>query len=187
MPSPVAHGLVGLTVHVLAARERDELFNPWRAAVTVGAALVPDADLLLRFVDGRNHHGNEMHSLGFAVVAAVAGAVLFRLLRWKRPLVAALAVFLAWASHVVLDYLNVDTHPPIGIMALWPLSSGYYKSPIPIFLDIGRTLDWTAVQHNSLAVAWECVVLVPLFLLAWRHRIRHLGGGAWHVGSKASP
>jgi membrane-bound metal-dependent hydrolase YbcI (DUF457 family) len=187
VPSPVAHGLVGLTVHVLSARERDELFDPWRAAVTVGAALIPDADLLLRFVDGRNHHGNEMHSIGFAIVAAVAGAALFRLLRWKKPLATALAVFLAWASHVVLDYLNVDTHPPIGIMALWPFSNGYYKSPIPIFLDIGRTLDWTAVQHNSLAVAWECVVLIPLLLLAWRHRVRHLGRGAWRVGSKASP
>jgi membrane-bound metal-dependent hydrolase YbcI (DUF457 family) len=187
VPSPIAHGLVGLTVHVLGARERDELFDPWRAGVTVGAALVPDVDLLFRFVDGRNHHGTELHSIGFALLAAVAGAALFRLLRWRKPLSVALAVGLAWASHVLLDYLNVDTHPPIGIMALWPFSDGYYKSPIPIFLDIGRTLDWTAVQHNSLAVAWECVVLIPLFLLAWRHRARHLGRGTWHVDSKASP
>lgn len=186
MPSPLAHGLVGLTVHVLAARQRDELFDRWRAAVTVGAAVMPDADLLLRFVDGRNHHGNEMHSLGFALLAAVAGAAVFRLRRWKKPVSVALAVFLGWSSHVLLDYLNVDTHPPIGIMALWPLSNAHYKSPIPIFLDIGRTLDWTAVRHNSLAVAWECVILIPLFLLAWRHRARHLGRGAWHVGSRAS-
>jgi membrane-bound metal-dependent hydrolase YbcI (DUF457 family) len=187
VPSPVAHGLAGLTVHVLAARERDELFDPWRAAVTVGAALVPDADLLFRLVDGRNHHGNELHSLGFALLAATAGAAVFRLLHWKKPLALALAVFFAWSSHVLLDCLNVDTNPPIGIMALWPFSHGYYKSPILIFLDIGRTLDWTAVRHNSLAVAWECVVLIPLLLLAWRHRVRHLGRGTWREGSRASP
>ena len=78
----------------------------------------PDVDLLFKFVDGANHHSNETHSLGFALLAAVAAALAFRLSGWRRPLILALAVGLAWSSHVLLDVLNLDTHPPIGVLAL---------------------------------------------------------------------
>ena len=186
MPSPIAHGLAGLTVHVLASKDRQELLDPWRLGVTVGAALLPDVDLLFKLVDGTNHHNNETHSLGFALLAAGSAALAFRLSGWARPLVLALAVGLAWSTHVVLDLLNLDTHPPIGILALWPLSGAYYKSPFLLFLDIGRTLDWTTVGHNTVSIAWECVILVPVLFVACRYRLRHLGRLPWPEGSKAS-
>jgi hypothetical protein len=187
MPSPLAHGLAGLTVHVLACRDARELRDPWRIGVTVGAALVPDADLLFGLVDGRNHHNNEFHSVGFALLAAAAAALVFRLLAWRRPLALALAVGLGWGSHLLLDYLNLDTHPPIGLLALWPFSDAYFKSPIPVFLDIGRTLTWTAVRSNAVAGAWELVVLLPLLLASWRSKAQQLGGHPWHAGSRARP
>lgn len=187
MPSPLAHGLVGLTVHVLASRDRAELRDARRIGVTVGAALLPDLDLTFRLFDGRNHHDNELHSIGFAVLAAVAGAVVFRLARWPRPLALGFVVLLAWTSHLVLDYLNVDTSPPIGLMALWPLSDSHFKSPVPIFMDIGRTLTWTTVRHDAVAGAWECAVLVPLLVCAWRYKKRRLEGPGWHADSKARP
>jgi inner membrane protein len=174
MPSPLGHGLAGLIVHVLASKDRLELKDPWRIGVTIGAALIPDADLLFSLVDGRNHHDNETHSLGFALLAAVASAFTFRLLGWGRPLALALAVGAAWSSHVLLDYLNVDTSPPIGIMAFWPLSAGYFKVPWPIFLDIGRTLEWATVRHDALAAAWEAIVLLPLLAAAWRFRTQRM-------------
>ena len=133
----------------------------------VTAALAPDLDLLLRFADGRNHHQAEMHSLGFALAAALAVYPIARLRHWSRPWALALAAGSAWLSHVLLDYLNRDTHPPIGIIALWPSTRGYFKFPWPVFLDIGRTLDWTTVWHDALAAAWEVAVLAPLLLLAW--------------------
>jgi membrane-bound metal-dependent hydrolase YbcI (DUF457 family) len=148
-----------------------------RIGLTVAAALVPDVDLLFKLVDGRNHHNNELHSVGFALLAAAAGTLAFRILGWGRPLALALAVGLGWTSHVVLDYLNVDTHPPIGLMALWPFSAGYYKSPVPVFLDIGRTLTWTTVRHNALAGAWELTVLVPVLFACWRCKTRRPAGG----------
>lgn len=170
MPSPLAHGLAGLTVHVLCSRNGRE-FHDWRrAVVAVGAALTPDVDLAFRFVDGQNHHGNEMHSVGAALLAALTGLLVFRLFRWPRPLALALTVGLAWSSHVGLDLLNVDTHPPIGIEALWPFSTGYYKSPVLLFMDVGRKLDWATVRHNAVAGTWECVLLVPLLLASWRLR-----------------
>ncbi len=185
MPSPLAHGIVGLTVHVLAARDREELRDPKRLGVIVGASLLPDLDLTFRLFDGRNHHNGELHSIGFALIAAVVGAAVFRLLRLRRPLALAFTVGLAWCSHLLLDYLNVDTNPPIGLLALWPFAHSYYKSPVAIFMDIGRTLDWTTVGHDAVAGAWECAVLVPLLLASWFYRRRR--GLEWHEDSRAKP
>lgn len=187
MPSPLAHGLTGLAVHALVARTRDDLYDVRRAAVIVGAALAPDLDLLFKFVDGQNHHNQETHSLGCAFLAGLLAYAVARPLGVRSPRAWAVPVALGWASHVLLDYLNVDTHPPIGILAFWPLSGANFKVPWPIFMDIGRTLDWPTVRHNAVAAAWEAVVLVPLLALVWRSRRRALGSGSWHAGSKASP
>jgi len=172
---------------VLASRDRAALRDPWRVGVTVGAALIPDLDLAFKYVDGRNHHNDELHSIGFALLAAVTSALVFRLLRWRAPVAASIAVLLAWSSHLLLDFLNVDTNPPIGLLALWPFSGAYWKSPVPLFLDIGRTLTWETVLHNAVAGAWECAVLVPVLLACWRYRSRQLGGLSWREASKASP
>lgn len=175
MPSPIAHGLAGLTVHLLASGSGDGLRKRGWAAGIVAAAMAPDADLLLRLVDGRNHHNNEVHSIGFAIVAAVAAAAAARVLGWTRPLGLGVAVGAAWLSHLLLDYLNRDTSPPIGLMAFWPFDSGHYNVPWPLFLDIGRTLTWETLWHNAVAVSWELLVLLPLVLIARRHRLRALG------------
>jgi membrane-bound metal-dependent hydrolase YbcI (DUF457 family) len=172
MPSPVGHALAGLAVHLLTARDPAERASRPRIAVTLAAALAPDLDLLLRFVDGRNHHQGASHSLGAAALAAVAASLLARTRGWARPLGFALGAGAAWASHLLLDYLSVDTNPPIGIPLLWPLAGGYFKAPWPLFLDIGRTLDWHTVRHDALAVTWEVVVILPILLVMWWSRRR---------------
>jgi len=106
------------------------------------------------------------------VIAGGVAFAIFRGLGVRAPGRPALAVGAAWLSHIVLDYLNRDLTPPIGLMALWPLSSGHYKFPWPIFLDIGRRLDWPTLRHNLLAAAWECLLLAPLLALSWRRRRR---------------
>jgi membrane-bound metal-dependent hydrolase YbcI (DUF457 family) len=176
VPSPLGHCLAGLTVHALLVRERGQLFDVRRLAVSLGAAVAPDLDLLLRFVDGRNHHQAESHSLGLALMAAAAVLLLARWRRWPEAPRLALLAGAVWTSHVLLDYLGRDTHPPIGLMALWPASSGYFKFPWPLFLDIGRTLAWETVRHNAVAVAWEAVLLVPPLLWCWRRRLREGAG-----------
>jgi hypothetical protein len=172
MPSPLGHGLAALTLHALSARGRHGLRDVRRAAVVVAAAVAPDLDLLLKYVDGRNHHQAESHSLGSA---ALAGLVVWALAWWRRwPGAAVLGVLAAggWTSHVLLDYLGRDTHPPIGLMAFWPLSRDFFKFPWPIFLDLGRTLDWETIRHNVRSVAWETALLLPPALLSWRYRVR---------------
>jgi len=178
MPSPLAHTLAGLTVHVAAARDEEELFDLRRIGVFVFAANAPDLDFLLNLFDGRNHHQQETHSVGFAALCALASAALFRLWSWPRPFALGVSAGAAWLTHIVLDFLNHDTNPPIGLMALWPFSHEYYKFPWPVFLDVGRTFTWRTVRHDLLAGAWEALVLLPVLWLAWRlGRHRFLGGG----------
>lgn len=68
----------------------------------------------------------------------------------------------AWLSHVVLDWLGSDSRPPLGLMALWPLSDAFFVAPFPVFMAIGRELSWGTLMHNTVAMAWESVLLVPL-------------------------
>jgi membrane-bound metal-dependent hydrolase YbcI (DUF457 family) len=158
----------------MTANSGTALASRRRAGVAVAAGVAPDLDLLLRFVDGRNHHQAESHSLGCALLAAGLAFIVARWRRWGEPLGLALLAGLAWGSHLLLDYLGRDTHPPIGIMAFWPASDGYFKFPWPIFLDIGRTLEWKTVIHDAVAMSWEAVLLLPLLYFIWRRRSRAL-------------
>jgi hypothetical protein len=157
VPSPVGHALGGAIVGV-ALGTFGTLGTPG-TFVTLAAALAPDLD----FLWGR--HNQETHSLGAALFAGLA------VFAWKRQPRLALAVTLAWASHVVFDWLGSDTTPPLGVMALWPISSDYYFSNAFFFEAISRRywLD-NFVTHNLRAVAWEIVILGPLALFLWLRR-----------------
>jgi hypothetical protein len=172
MPSPVAHGLAGLSVHLLTARNRVDLTSMPHAVVAVAAAVAPDLDLLLRFIDGRNHHQAESHSIGVTLVVGAVVALVARVAGSRRAVSLGIVAAAGWGSHLLLDYLGRDTHPPIGLPILWPFAGGYFKAPWPLFLDIGRTLNWHTVRHNALAVAWEMVLMLPILLATWWWRQR---------------
>ena len=169
MPSPLGHALGGLIVHAASA-DRDELWNPRRALLFAGLAAAPDLDLLFRLLDGNPHHRAETHSLGAAIIAGLVVGLAARLARRQRPAALAAAAGCAWLSHVLLDVLGADSYPPYGVMALWPLTAEYLRSPIPVFLDIGRRLAWATVWQNAVAAAWEVVVLFPILLAVVRWR-----------------
>lgn len=165
-------------MHVATA-PAGELASRRRAAVTVGAALAPDLDFAWRLLDGVNHHQAQGHSLGVGLGVAALVTLAAAVARIPRSSGLGVAALAGWSSHLLLDLLNVDTSPPIGLMALWPFSDGYYKSPWPVFLDIGRTLNWRTVRHVIVAVAWELAILCPLLVAAWRWRARRRAG-AWN-------
>jgi hypothetical protein len=127
--------------------------------LVVLAAIAPDLD----FAWGR--HNMETHSLGMAVIA---GAVVFAGQRNPRL---AVAVALAWASHVLFDWLGSDDTPPLGVMALWPLNSNFYFANAFVFEAISRRywLD-NFVPHNAWAVSKEVLILGPIASMAflWR-------------------
>ena len=148
MPSPVGHALGGLIVGELAA--------PSALLICAIAGVAPDVD----FLWGR--HNQETHSLFAAVVAGLL------VLAWKRDARLALAVTLAWTSHVLFDWLGSDTTPPLGVMALWPFSSEYYFSNAFFFEAISRRywLD-NFITHNLWAVAREILILGPPLAVVW--------------------
>ena len=181
MPSPVGHALGGLIVGlVMAPRAFGTLgTNPLGTSGTVRtlgtlacAAVLPDID----FAWGG--HNRETHSLGAAILA---GAAVLTWTRGRNPRLA-LAVTLAWSTHVLFDWLGSDDTSPLGVMALWPLTSDFYFANAFVFEAISRRY-WLPnfVSHNAWAVIKETLILGPPFLLLtalrWRgrRRCRHPG------------
>lgn len=171
MPSPLGHALAGVAAGWLvparpATCDRAPR-RPGRALATalgfaaLGAA--PDLDLLV------GAHSRQSHSIGAAVLVALLIGAISR--RWDLGL----ASGAAWASHVLLDWLGTDGTPPIGIMALWPWSDGFYESSVHLFPPIERRW-WMEhiVSHNLKAAAWEVLVLLPVLVLVWVARRRRV-------------
>jgi membrane-bound metal-dependent hydrolase YbcI (DUF457 family) len=162
MPSPVGHALAGVAAGWLVAGPADDRrARLHQAAILSAVALAPDLDLLI----GR--HSAETHSLGAAAIVATIAW-------WRNWPVAAggwrvwLAVFLAWATHPLLDSLGSDTSVPIGVMAFWPFSREYVQTGLDVFLPIYRR--WMLpgfVSHNFLAMLRELAILLPFTALAW--------------------
>ena len=163
MPTPIGHALAGLAVAGVSRGEGR--FRAGQVAFLVFCATAPDLDLALRFLDGVNHHRGPTHSLGAALIAAVAALAL------RRAGVGApgpIAVGAAWASHVLLDFLGRDTTLPYGEMALWPFSEAFFISPVAVFLDIPRSFSAEAIRHNLAAAALEIAIVGPIAALCWR-------------------
>ncbi len=173
MPSPIGHALGGALFGGLAApgpaaaADRRGWLRAgapwWRPALVLGVVgTLPDLDLLLGV------HSRYTHSLGAALLAGLVGWWLSgRRLRWGLSFAA------AYGSHVLFDWLGADTTPPIGVMALWPFSQGFYQSSLSLFPAITRRY-WLAGfwAHNLRAVAWELLLLGPPAVVVWWWRRR---------------
>lgn len=166
MPSPIGHALAGIAAGSIIAPPRPAWRSVGvRAAIYGVAAASPDLDLLF------NAHSGPTHGLGAALIVAVA---VWSFMRWRALEGAgrtAFAVGAAYASHTLLDWLGIDTSPPVGIMALWPFSHAYYESDVHVFLAISRRYwlpeFWTS---NLLALARELLILVPIVWIVIRYR-----------------
>jgi membrane-bound metal-dependent hydrolase YbcI (DUF457 family) len=127
--------------------------------------MLPDADLLV------GAHSGPSHGLGAALLVSV---VVWLARRPSRELRLAAACGFAYASHILLDWLGTDTSPPIGIMALWPVSRQYLDSGLNVFMAVSRRywrpeLFW---RQNFLALLRELLILVPVLVIVQRLRRR---------------
>ena len=185
MPSPVGHALGGIVAGWSVAPRH----NVNVALVLAAAAVAPDLDLLI------GDHRGISHSVG---AAAAAGGVAWM---FTRSAAFALAVAAAWGSHAFLDWLSNDTRPPLGVMALWPFSSEYYKSGVEIFPPVSRRY-WESRFwiYNLRALVFELIVLGPPALVCiavnrYRNRARSSvrdvppppSGGAGGTGGTSDP
>lgn len=156
MPMPLAHGLLGATVAVVATGRRTTP-GLWRVLVA-GAVLgvCPDFDYLLNIVPGLGGgwHHSFTHSFTFALVAGLTGAALTRDL--SRAWVAACA--LAVLSHTLLDFALTESR---GVELFWPLSARRFRLMIPNPIDY----SWrhASLRATALDVAQICAYEFMLF------------------------
>ncbi len=121
------------------------------AAWFAAAGMAADLDLLV------GAHSGPTHSLGATALVGLVTYLLRR--RWRFTA----AVSLAYASHILLDWLGSDSAPPIGIMALWPFTREYYESSLHVFHAVSRRYWLPDFWHlNVRAVVRELTVLVPV-------------------------
>ena len=131
--------------------------------------VAPDLDLLFGM------HSGPTHGIGAAVLAASLAWLPLCLPRTsadRRRF--ALACALAYASHILLDWLGTDSSPPIGIMALWPFSQAYFESSLHVFPAVSRRVHQPALfwSQNLKALCWELLLLGPLAALVLSRRVR---------------
>src|SRR5437762_8575078 len=155
MPSPVAHAIAGAIAGWVVdppPREKSR-----RVALFAVMGMAADLDLLV------GAHSGPTHGLGAALIAGAVTWLFLRWAEWRTAWRTSCAAAAAYASHTLLDWLGTDSSPPIGIMALWPFSRGYYESPWHVFMAISRRYwlpeFWT---FNIRALGHELVILVPL-------------------------
>ena len=79
----------------------------------------------------------------------------------------AIACALGYASHTLLDWLGTDSSPPIGIMALWPVSRQYFESSVHLFPAVSRRywLPEAFWLPNLHSVLWELIILAPVTIV----------------------
>jgi hypothetical protein len=176
MPSPVGHTLAGCAVAL--AVMPPQMLQAWEAwALCLICANLADVDFIPGILTGnpRTFHRGPSHSLVAGIVAAGLGA---SLLTWSAvPWVTwAGLIFLAYASHVGLDYFT----PGRGVLLSWPLSRRRYQAARPWFLSVspvktyhdvwterGRRYLFRAIGREILLISPGVVVLALAKGLAW--------------------
>ena len=167
MPTPLGHAIAGVAAGWAVARPRAEAGGRVaQAAIFAALAMAPDFDLLV----GR--HSGETHSVGAAAIAATVAAL------WRWPVADTrwriwLAAWAAWVTHPLLDALSPDNSAPIGVMAFWPLSHGYFQTGLALFAPIWRSpLTVPVVRHDVVATLRELLILAPIAVAIWWWRRR---------------
>jgi membrane-bound metal-dependent hydrolase YbcI (DUF457 family) len=155
MPSPIAHGLAGIVTGWLV--DPPPVGKTGRLALYAAMGMAADLDLLV------GAHSGPTHGLGAAVIVGMATWMALRMRGASGGARTACASAIAYGSHTLLDWLGTDSSPPIGIMALWPMSREYYESPWHVFMAISRRYwlpeFWT---FNLSVLSRELLILVPI-------------------------
>lgn len=165
MPSPIGHGIAGVvTGWTIDPPPRG---RTGRVVLYGAMGMAADLDLLA------GAHSGPTHGLGAAVIVGMAMWMVLRTRGVSGGARTACASAIAYGSHTLLDWLGTDSSPPIGIMALWPVSREYYESSWHVFMAISRRYwlpeFWTV---NLAALARELLILVPIAIVVLSVRRR---------------
>ncbi len=176
MPSPVGHALAGLAVVYSGDIVRRRPSPTRLIALCAGLAMLPDADLLVPGTHRTATHSVTAACLTFIVAAVVTGQVT----RWWTATLTALA----YATHLLLDWLGADNFPPYGIQLWWPWSHRWFISNLDVFRQTARRdfLTPPIIRQNTIAVAQELAILVPIVVVLWWVARRRAAGATRGTG-----
>ncbi len=177
MPMVPSHAIAGLTVGIIASRDR------WLWIAAALCAALPDADVLLMhyadvaYEDPWGHRGIS-HGLPFAAaLAALVGCSLFPGRRWR----ASLVIFFATASQGVLDAM---TDGGLGVAFFSPFSYERFFLPwrpipvAPLSVEAAFTASAVRLWLWEIAFVWgPCLGLLGLLRLVRRGGPPPRGGG----------
>lgn len=173
MPTILGHAAVPLVVAYVAG---SRTIPPRLLFAGVAAAMLPDADVALHFfIDAPWgspwRHRGFTHSIAFALVVGLAGALLAAGLR-ARPAMAFLFLAACTASHGLLDAM---TSGGSRIPFLWPLTDQRWAAPwrpievSPIGLHALTSGRLPSVLRSELRWIWLPAVLLAVLLRPpWR-------------------
>jgi inner membrane protein len=177
MSSPVGHSLAGYIFYCLRVKSGSAKRDGILFSAALFTANLPDLDFLPGLIIGQPnlyHHGIS-HSIGAALVAALLMAWGVGFLRRSSFLKNYFFFFAIYCSHLLLDFFSIDTRPPAGIPALWPLTLRYFISSHPILPPVRHShLDnATTFQvltdifslHNLYAIFLECSIMLPVCVI----------------------
>lgn len=156
----IGHVAAGIAIARAGTGGRDYL----GLAVVTAAAVSPDVDLVF----GINHRG-ATHSVTFALVVALASAVLLRIANHPQPRRIALLAFASVLSHILLDFLTVSS----PIAALWPLTSAEFVFPYPFLPSVPldeRIRSVSGLTKAAAEVVWSIALLAAGMWIGVRRR-----------------
>jgi membrane-bound metal-dependent hydrolase YbcI (DUF457 family) len=139
--------------------------RPWLLAGALVLANAPDLDFLpgLALGDPGAYHRGVTHTLGAALVVAAAIGLAARWRGALRPWWWAAFAGVAYASHLLVDWVTVDVVPPPGIQLLWPFTDRWLHAPFDLLGEI--------VIDRSGRLAFVRSLFTPVALLAWAREV----------------
>lgn len=180
MSTFVGHALAATVVVSTSRAAIPPQRRPYVTVLAIVAAILPDVDVLLVTASGVVEHRGLTHSLMFAVISAAALAAVARALVDTGIARLFVVMFLACASHLLLDFL-MGAGPPIRPLA--PFDDRGFLAPVrllPIAYYARTAEGYRSVAFwvgNGIAAALEVAILAPPLLVtspAWRSRTRTL-------------
>lgn len=178
MPTPLAHGLAGYAVLILAEPQLAGDLRGNLKALGVGFVFgtLADADFLVAYYSSNPvlQHHYFSHSIPFAFLIGAVSYLVLRALKKTQALRIALALTAVYGTHLLLDYFTHDGSRPIGIPLFWPFTQKHLIAPVEIFASIHRGgMESLFGPHNFGALFREALIVGPIALFAyWRAGLR---------------